>query len=207
VDGKLSLAKNTIYSTITAPTSFFLFILLIFAGRYLGDVNYGIFTFSLAFVFFFELFTDFGLKDLSERSVARDKSLASKYFGNILVWKLILSGIVLLLLVLTINLLKSSFEIRVTVYLLGLASILKSFKLTCRSFFRAFERFDLDCLVMYIERSALLAIGVIVLLRGGGLISFALVFAGVRALDLVITLAFHPLKILKLYTFAHSVSW
>ena len=199
MDGKLSLAKNTIYSTITAPTSFFLFILLIFAGRYLGDVNYGIFTFSLAFVFFFELFTDFGLKDLSERSVARDKSLASKYFGNILVWKLILSGIVFLLLVLTINLLKSSFEVRVTVYLLGLASILKSFKSTCRSFFRAFERFDLDCLVMYIERSALLAIGVIVLLRGGGLISFALVFAGVRALDLVITLGILNWKIVKIF--------
>jgi len=199
VDGKFSLAKNTFYSVIAAPTSFFLFIILIFAGRYLGDVNYGIFTFSLAFVFFFELFTDFGLRDLSERSVARDKSLAPKYFGNLLIWKFILSGIIFVILVPTINLLKSSPEVRFTVYLLGLASILKSFKLTARSFFRAFERFDLDCLVMYIERSALLIVGVIVLLRGGGLISFALVFVIVRAFDLVITLGILNWKIVKIF--------
>ena len=140
---RISLAKNTIYSGVTSVTSFFLLILLILAGRYLGDANYGIFTFSLAFVFVIEIFADFGLSELSQRSVARNKDLAPKYFGNLLVWKLIASTVVFVVLVLTINLLKSSPEARFTVYLLGFANILRSFKSTARAFFRAFERSQL----------------------------------------------------------------
>jgi len=195
---KTSLAKNTIYSAITSLTSFFLLILLILAGRYLGDANYGVFTFSLAFVFIFEIFTDFGISELSQRSVTRDKTLAPKYFGNLLVWKLIASTVVLAVLVLTINLLKSSPEVRFTVYLLGFANILRSFKSTCRAFFRAFERFDLDCLTMYVERSALLVVGIVVLILGGGLISFALVFIVVRAFDLALTFGILNWKIVKI---------
>ena len=195
---KISLAKNTIYSAITSLTSFFLLILLILAGRYLGDVNYGIFTFSLAFIFLIEIFADFGLSELSQRSIARDKDLAPKYLGNLLVWKLLVSVVVFIVLFLTINLLKSSPETRFTVYLLGFANILKSFKLTCRAFFRAFERFDLDCLTMYIERSALLAVGVVVLILGGGLISFALVFVVVRVFDLALTFGILNWKIAKI---------
>lgn len=195
---KISLAKNTIYSAITSFTSFFLLILLILAGRYLGNVNYGIFTFSLAFVFIIEIFVDFGLSELSQRSVTRDKSLAGKYFGNILIWKLIVSSVVFVILILTINLLKSSSEVRFTVYLLGFAHILRSFKSTCRALFRAFERFGLDCLTMYIERLSLLAAGVVVLILGGGLISFASVFLIVRVFDLALTFGILNWKIVKI---------
>jgi len=195
---KISLAKNTIYSAITSFTSFFLLVLLILAGRYLGDANYGIFTFSLAFVFVVEIFTDFGLSELSQRSITRDKDLASKYLGNLLVWKLIVSTVVFAVLVLAINLLKSSPETRFTVYLLGFANILRSFKSSCRALFRAFERFDLDCLTMYIERSALLVVGIIVIIMGGGLVSFALVFVGVRVFDLALTFGILNWKIVKI---------
>ena len=195
---KISLAKNTIYSAITSLTSFFLLILLILAGRYLGDVNYGIFTFSLAFVFLIEIFADFGLSELSQRSVARDKGLALRYLGNLLVWKLVVSVVVLIVLFLTINLVKSSPEIRFTVYLLGFAHIVRCFKSTCRAFFRAFERFDLDCLTMYVERSALLVVGTTVLVLGGGLISFALVFVVVRVFDLALALGILNWKIVKI---------
>jgi len=195
---RISLAKNTIYSAITSLTSFFLLILLILAGRYFGDVDYGIFTFSLAFVFVIEIFTDFGLSELSQRSVARDKDLALKYSGNLLVWKLIVSVVVFIVLFLTINLLKASPETRFTVYLLGFANILRSFKLTCCAFFRAFERFDLDCLTAYIERSALLVVGIIVLILGGGLVSFALVFVVVRVFDLALTFGILNWKIVKI---------
>ncbi len=195
---KVSLAKNTFYSTITSLSNLFLFVLLIIAGRYLGTIDYGIFTFALAFVFIFEIFTDFGLRGLSQRTVARYKRLSTKYFGNILVWKLVLSAIIFVILVLSINVLKSSPETRFAVYILGFATILKSFKWTCRSFFRAFERFDLDSLTMCIERLALLVVGAIVLLRGGGLIPFASVFVVVRVFDLVLTFVILNWKVVEI---------
>jgi len=143
---KISLVRNTFYSTLIFFSNLFLLGLLILGGRYLGDVNYGIFTFALAFAFIFEIFTDLGVSDFSQREVARDKKLAVPYFGNLLLWKSLLSMGVFIALVLTINLLKSSPETRLAVYLLGFAAILRSFKVTCRSFFRAFERFDMDIL-------------------------------------------------------------
>jgi len=195
---KVSLAKNTFYSAIASLSSLFLFVLLIIAGRYLGSIDYGIFTFALAFTFIFEIFTDFGLRGLSQRTVARDKRLSVKYFGNILVWKLVLSAIIFIVLALSINVLKSSPKTRFAVYILGFATILKSFKWTCRSFFRAFERFDLDSLTMCIERLALLVVGVVVLLRGGGLISFASVFVIIRVFDLILTFAILNWKVVKI---------
>ncbi|MCD6472394.1 flippase [Candidatus Aerophobetes bacterium] len=195
---KISLAKNTFYSAITSLSSLFLFVLLIIAGRHLGSVDYGIFTFALAFVFIFEIFTDFGLRGLSQRTVARDKSLSVKYFGNLLIWKLVLSVIIFVILVLTINALKSSPKTRFAVYILGFATILRSFKWACRNFFRAFERFDLDSLTMCIERLALLVVGGVVLLRGGGLISFASTFVIVRVFDLILTFAILNWKVVKI---------
>jgi len=195
---KVSLAKNTFYSAITSLSNLFLFVLLIIAGRYLGTIDYGIFTFALAFTFIFEIFTDFGLRGLSQRSVARDKGLSTKYFGNILVWKLLLSAIIFVALVLSINVLKSSPKTRFAVYILGFATILKSFKWTCRSFFRAFERFDLDSLTMCIERLAFLVVGGVVLRRGGGLILFASVFVIVRVFDLILTFVILNWKVVKI---------
>ncbi len=195
---KVSLAKNTFYSAISSLSNLLLFILLIIAGRYLGSIDYGIFTFALAFVFIFEIFTDLGLRELSQRTVARDKELSTKYFGNILVWKLVLSVIIFAILVLSIRVLKSSPETRFAVYILGFATILKSFKWTCLSFFRAFERFDLSSLTLCIERLALLVVGGVVLLRGGGLIYFASVFAIVRVFDLILTFAILNWKVVKI---------
>lgn len=195
---KISLVRNTFYSTLIFFSNLFLLGLLILGGRYLGDANYGIFTFALAFAFIFEIFTDLGVSDFSQREVARDKKLAVPYFGNLLLWKSLLSMGVFIALVLTINLLKSSPETRLAVYLLGFAGILRSFKVTCRSFFRAFERFDLDCLTAYIERCTLLATGIVVLILGGGLISFALVFVVVRVFDLVLTFGILNWKVVKI---------
>ncbi len=194
---KISLAKNTVYSAITSLTSFFLLILFILAGRYLGDASYGIFTFSLAFVFIVEIFTDLGLSEFAQRSVARDKNLAGKYLGNLLTWKILISVCVFMVLFLAVNLLKSSPETRFTVYLLGFANILRSLKSTCRSLFRAFERFDLDCITMYIEKTSLLVVGIVVLVLGGGLVSFALVFVIVRVFDSALTFVILNWKVVK----------
>lgn len=195
---KISLAKNTFYSSLASLSNLLLMVLLILAGRYLGDVDYGIFTFALAFAFIFEIFADLGLSTLSQRTVARNRGLAPKYLGNLLTWRLVLSILVFAILILSINVLKSSPKTRLAVYIMGFATILRSFKWTCRSFFRAFERFDLDALTMWVERLSLVIIGTIVLLRGAGLVYFASVFVIVRGFDLVITFIILNWKVVKI---------
>jgi O-antigen/teichoic acid export membrane protein len=183
-----NITKNLVYSGISTVTSFFLFILLIFVGRYLGVEEYGVFTFSLAFVTIFEMFTDFGLRDLSVRNVSRNKELTEKYIGNLLIWKLLLCMTVYLILIITINVLQYDSKIKLIVYIMALSSFLKSFKHTYRLFFQVHNRFDLDTLLVFNERAAQLIVGLLVLVLWKKLIPFVICFVSVRLIDFLITL-------------------
>ena len=86
------IAKNTIVLGISQVTSSLLgFLFIMYTARYLGAEGFGILSFALAFTGIFGIFPDLGLGQLTVREVARDKSLASKYLGNIAVIKVILA--------------------------------------------------------------------------------------------------------------------
>ncbi|MGB2726857.1 MAG: oligosaccharide flippase family protein [Halobacteriota archaeon] len=65
---------------ITVIGSILSLVLSIFIARSLGDVIFGKCSFALAFTAIFAVFSDLGYNTLLIREVARDKSLASKYF-------------------------------------------------------------------------------------------------------------------------------
>jgi len=72
-----------------------------YTARYLGAEGFGILSFALAFTGIFGVFSDLGLSTLTVREVACDKTLASKYLGNIAVMKIILVVITFGLIALT----------------------------------------------------------------------------------------------------------
>ena len=86
-------------------------------------------SFALAFTGIFGVFSDFGLSTLTVREVARDKSLASKYLGNIAVMKLILVVITFGLIAITINLLDYLEQRIRVVYLVALSIIFGAFSI------------------------------------------------------------------------------
>ncbi|MGB2840861.1 MAG: oligosaccharide flippase family protein [Halobacteriota archaeon] len=69
---------------ITVIGSILSLVLSIFIARSLGDVIFGKYSFALAFTAIFAVFSDLGYNTLLIREVARDKSLASKYFKLLL---------------------------------------------------------------------------------------------------------------------------
>ena len=83
---KYNIVKNLFYSSISVLTTFFLFIILASIARHLGAEKYGIFTLALSVAAIFEMFTDFGLRDISVRNVSQRKEFTEKYIGNLLVW-------------------------------------------------------------------------------------------------------------------------
>ena len=183
-----NMIKNLVYSSISTLTSLFLFILLIFVGRFLGVEEYGIFTFALAFVTIFEMFTDFGLRDISVRNVSRDRNLTGKYISNLLLWKLLLCLVIYMILVFIVNILQYDSRTKLVVYIMAIASFLKSFKYTYRLFFQVHNRFDLDTLMVLIERVSQLIICLVVLILWKDLIVFVISFAGIRLIDFMVTL-------------------
>ena len=96
--------KNTGLLLIANSISMALmFFFNMYTARYLGAEGFGVLSFALAFTGIFIIFADFGLVNLTIREVARDKSLASKYIGNIIGIKIISVVFTFGMIVITIN--------------------------------------------------------------------------------------------------------
>jgi len=184
-----NIVKNIIYSSISTLTTFFLFILLSFVGRMLGKEEYGVFTTALSIATIFEMFTDFGLRDLSVRNVSRDKSLTEPYIGNLLVWKILVWFPIYAAMMIIINLLGYDGSTKLVIYILTFSAFLKNMKYTFRIFFQAHDQFGWDTALVLMERTALLVLGLLALFYWKSLLPFALCFTAIRLLDFLITMA------------------
>ena len=183
---KKSLLNNTFFQFLYSATNIFLLILLILAGRFLGDENYGKFSFALAFVFFLDPILDPGLSQILLREIAKKKELAQKYLSNAIGYLLrasLLSYICLALIALGISRDKTSLY---AILILAGSEILKNAKALFCSAFEAFEYFNLKAFSCFLERALLFATGASVLVYGGNLIHLCFVFLFVRVVDLFI---------------------
>ena len=183
---KGSLLKNIFTFGISSATLAFLFLLAVIAARYLGPEDFGIFSFALAFVFFFDFVLDPGLYHLMIREVARDKTELKRYMLHAFVWKSIAIPVVFLLVALFINLMHESLRIHNTVYLMAMSSFIKSIKDVYRSALVAHENFKIEAVSSVIEKGGLLIFGGLALFMSYGLYGLCWSFVIVRAMDLMI---------------------
>ena len=169
-------ARSLLFASASAGSAALLLVLLIVAGRVLGDARYGRFSFALALATILETLVDFGLKELAARSVARDRSLASRLVRHTFGLKLALGAGTFLLLVVVATLLRDEPDVRRACYLLGAAAVLRSYLMTLRHTLNGLERFDLESLVVVADRGFLLVFGVATLWAGWGLIGLTAAF-------------------------------
>jgi len=195
------IAKNTIVLFIANIISKIIsFFYVMYTARYLGAEGFGILSFALAFTAIFGVFTDFGLSPLTVREVARDKSLAGKYLGNITVIKIFLVIITFGLIAITINLLGYSRQTVKVVYFLALSIIFGAFSGIFYSIFQAFEKMEYQSLGQILN-SALMLLGVVVAIKKDfGVIGIAFLYFIVK----IIILGYNII-ILK-WKFTNSVS-
>ena len=172
-----TIAKNTTVLILAQSISMILSLtLLIFVARFLGDVDYGKYSFAIKFTGLFAIFADLGLSTLMIREVARDKSLSGKYLSNIAVIKVILSVATFAFIVFIINLMHYPADTTTAVYLAGISVILTSFSGLFRSIFAAFERMEYEALLSTILTIIHVSLGLLVLFSGYGLIELVTVF-------------------------------
>ena len=164
-DPGLGLVGNAARASVAGMSTLLLAVLLVVAGRLLGDQEYGKFSFALALAMIFETVMDFGLKEVTTRKVARDHKAARSLVAQTFGLKLALALVAAIGLVVAANLLRPEPDVRLACYLLGAASILRSYVLTIRYTLQGIERFGLDGLVVVIDRSLLLVLGVWVFRR------------------------------------------
>ncbi|HSC27562.1 MAG TPA: flippase [Vicinamibacterales bacterium] len=178
---RANTGRNAAFATLSAGSGVLLLALLIFAGRWLGDDAYGRFSFALALAVIFETLTDFGLKDVTTRAVARDRRLAASYLANTFGLKLLLGAATVFLLAATVALLRPEWDVRVATVALGCAAVFRSYMTSVRSVFYGIDRFDLETAVLVADRGLLLVIGMAALLAGYGVMGLAIAFVVARA--------------------------
>ena len=174
------------YSSLSAGTAALLLILMIAAGRVLGEVEFGKFAFALLLGGIFETLMDFGLHQVTVRAVARDKAQATALLHHVLAIKLLWAAGTMALLVVTANVLRPQWDVRIACYLVGGSLVFRSYMLTIRGVLQGLEHFGWDSVVVLTDRGLLLAFGLAALYGGTGLRGLTIAFVAARGVALLL---------------------
>lgn len=145
------LIKNTGFVFFSGiANKIFSFIFIVYAARVLGPANFGIYALigSISFLFFY--FGNFGIGPMAVREIARDKNRAEELFSHVLSMRVTLSIIGYPILMLAVNLLGYSEDVKYLIYISGLSAICLTFSESFGILYRAFERFKFPSLISVI---------------------------------------------------------
>ena len=189
------IAKNTSVLLTAQVLSYVLsFFSMMYMARYLGAEGFGVVSFALAFTAIFAVFGDLGLRPLTVREVARNKSLAPKYLANLSLMKIILVTITFGLITLTINLMSYPQDTITVVHLLALSVIFQSFTQMFYSIFEGFERMEFQGIGQMLNAALLLGGVIFAISHHFTVVGFASLYAIASAIVLVYSFAVMKLK-------------
>ena len=192
------IAKNITwigFSYLITKPLFFLF--TIFVARKLGVEDFGKFSFVLAFVMIFSFVFDFGFNQLTTRDVAKEKLLAPIYLGNGFSFRIIISGIVLSLIYILINLMNHPIDTTRSTYIASVYLIFLSLCSFNYSIFRAFEKIKYESLLTIIEKVLIVFFGSLILILGFGLEVLWFIFLSSSAIVFAISIIIILKKVTK----------
>lgn len=152
-------------------------------ARQLGENGFGDFTFALAVVLLIVL-AGFGTDYAVMREVARDPARIDRLFWNTTAIK-VLFGTIGIALVVAIGFLGGyGGEVRATIAILGIATLIQVLARTVYATFRGLEDMAPIAISLVVQRYWTAAAGITVLVLGGGLVAAAIVYLSGSVLGL-----------------------
>lgn len=159
-----STTKNTFYLLVAyIYQKLIALFYFIFLARYLGVENFGKYTFAIYLPTLLAVLIDFGLFQVLTREIARDKSKAKQYFGNILTFNLVAGSLVLFLIYVLINASDYSATTKTLVYLNGLVIFFESLALGIYQVFRGHLNLKYESIGIIIHKTVMLAVGLVLI--------------------------------------------
>jgi O-antigen/teichoic acid export membrane protein len=126
----------------------------ILIARYLGVTGFGLLSTAIAFTAVFAPLTSLGLTTLATREVARDKSLAGKYLGNLFIIEIALAIGTFCLIALAAYVLRYPQQTIILIYILALSVVCAGFTGVFQSLFQAFERMEYQAIGLILSTVA-----------------------------------------------------
>jgi O-antigen/teichoic acid export membrane protein len=180
------VTKNTLAMLISNAVNLALgFTYAAYSARYLGPDGYGVIGTALALTSLFGFLTDLGIGQLMVREVARNKWLAIKFVGNVLIIKLILNALTFLSIVLAANILGYSALTKSVVYIITLSVAINAFNSIFTSIFQAYEKIEYISINSIINSVLMLAGAFLAINYGLDVIGFAFTYLFVSIICLL----------------------
>lgn len=203
---KQTIAKNTFWLAVAEGiTRFLKLFLIIYVARILGATEYGKFTFALAFVSLFAIFSDFGLSPIVTREFAREKE-KEKNFPALISLKLLLGIGTLFLISIGSFFITIEPEIRGIIWILGAYIIMRGFTAIIFAFFRARQRMEYESWAGILQALIVTGAGFFVLFNFPSVQNLSLAYLFAASIALIFILLFFHLKVFPLHlTFNRSV--
>ena len=171
------VAKNSIW-LIAQPLIMSLASLFVvgLVARKLGPNDYGVFVFAFAFTLMFRPMINLGLRALTVRTIAEDKSAAPEYLGQILVLRTLLGVLAIALVYVGLRVFNYSSDIFLFTLMASITLLLESIFTTFHDSFQAFERMRYVAISQMASGIFILSLTVVVMLMGFGLTELVMVY-------------------------------
>ena len=171
------VAKNSIWliaqPLIMSVASLFVVGLV---ARKLGPNDYGVFVFAFAFTLMFRPMINLGLRALTVRTIAEDKSAAPEYLGQILVLRTLLGVLAIALVYVGLRVFNYSSDIFLFTLMASITLLLESIFTTFHDSFQAFERMRYVAISQMASGIFILSLTVVVMLMDFGLTELVMVY-------------------------------
>lgn len=161
------------------------FIFVIFIARVLGDAALGQYSIAIAFTSLFLVVLDLGYNTLLIREIAKYKQEAERYVSNTLTIRIILSFVVIITIITSVNLLNYPTDVKNLIYLFAISTILNSLTDIFKVTFRAFEKMEYEALISTLSNFILVSVSIALLFLGYGLFAIGFVFILSSLLSLI----------------------
>jgi O-antigen/teichoic acid export membrane protein len=204
-----TIAKNTTWLSFGQLGSRALrAVIVIYAARFLGAENWGVFSYALGIAAFLTLFGDIGINALITRETSRDPELKSRYLSTAFFIKLALlifcAALVLFLFPIFTNI-QSALPLLPALLLVFAFDTLRDLG---SALARALEKMEIEAATTVLTNAAITALGIAALLRYGTNLSLAWAYAigsGLGCLSIFWILRNHFSHILTHFT--KSLIW
>jgi O-antigen/teichoic acid export membrane protein len=147
-------------------------------ARELGAGRFGDLMFALSYTTVMTLPSGFGTEELIAREVARDPKRVHEYASNVMIIKVALSVVLLALAEAIVVVLGYSYDVRLAVLIVGASVAIENLGRTWGAVLQAYQRMELISVALIVQRFLTAAVGVAVLVAGGGLLEVSFVMLG-----------------------------
>jgi len=195
---KQTIAKNTFWLAVAEGiTRFLKLFLIIYVARILGATEYGKFTFALAFVSLFAIFSDFGISTIAIREIAREKQ-KEKEFPAFLSLKIVLSIGTLVLICVGSFFVTVDPLIRGIIWILGIYIVISSFASIIYAFFHSRQKMEYEAWAKILQSIIVTSAGFFILFNFPSVQNLSLVYLLAAISALIFILIIFNFKICSL---------